>query len=96
MKPSSSFRISLTAATTVVAIAALLGGLMALKSAEPPASKVATTLNGGLAPAKTLPTTTGAVPNFGTLPPSHDNDAGGAREPDQTPDADIDAYQRVH
>jgi hypothetical protein len=29
-----------------------------------------------------------------TLPPSHDNDAGGARIPDQTPDADIDANQR--
>jgi predicted small secreted protein len=29
-----------------------------------------------------------------TLPPSHDNDAGRARAPDTTPDADSDAYQR--
>jgi hypothetical protein len=28
-----------------------------------------------------------------TLPPSHDNDAGRARAPDTTPDADIDANQ---
>jgi hypothetical protein len=29
-----------------------------------------------------------------TLPPSHDNDAGDARIPDRTPDADVDANQR--
>jgi len=29
-----------------------------------------------------------------TLPPSHDNDAGKGRIPDQTPDADVDANQR--
>lgn len=28
------------------------------------------------------------------LPPSHDNDAGRARAPDATPDADTDAWQR--
>jgi len=29
-----------------------------------------------------------------TLPPSHDNDVGDGRIPDQTPDADVDASQR--
>ena len=29
-----------------------------------------------------------------TLPPSHDNDAGDARIPDSTPDADVGANQR--
>ena len=31
-----------------------------------------------------------------TLPPSHDNDTGGAHIHDHTPDADIDAYQHAH
>lgn len=31
-----------------------------------------------------------------TLPPSHDNDAGDARIPDHTPDADLDYNQRHH
>jgi len=29
----------------------------------------------------------------GTLPPSHDNDVGRMRQPDTTPDADVDAGQ---
>lgn len=30
-----------------------------------------------------------------SLPPSHDNDAGRARIPDATPDADLDAGRRI-
>lgn len=30
-----------------------------------------------------------------TLPPSHDNDVGHGRIPDQTPDADVDASQQL-
>ena len=36
---------------------------------------------------------TGSPP--ATLPPSHDNDAGGAHIPDVHPDADVDANQRA-
>lgn len=32
---------------------------------------------------------------LGTLPPSHDNDAGEGRIPDTHPDADVDANQRA-
>ncbi len=30
-----------------------------------------------------------------SLPASHDNDTGGAHRPDRTPDADVDANQRI-
>lgn len=42
-----------------------------------------------------VPSATGAarVP-VTTLPPSHDNDAGIARSPDLTPDADRDTFQK--
>jgi len=46
------------------------------------------------APASGFTTTTTGIPGT-TLPPSRDNDAGDARIPDKTPDADIDANQRL-
>ena len=85
----------MVAAASAVVLAALLGGLMALRTANAPAVELAPTISVGLTPARTLPSNSGPGLNFGTLPPSHDNDAGGARQHDQTPDADIDAYQRA-
>lgn len=50
---------------------------------------------GGLATEKGSTGLTGAEGlSSTTLPPSHDNDAGGAHIADNTPDADIDANQR--
>ena len=79
-----------------MALAVVLVGITALRTSGPPASNLAPTINVGLTPAQTIPATSGAGHNFGTLPPSHDNDAGGSRVHDQTPDADIDSYQRAH
>ena len=96
MKLSSFVRIFLVAAVSVMALAVVLVGVTALRTSSAPASNLAPTINVGLSPAKTVPATSGSGHNFGTLPPSHDNDAGGSRVRDQIPDADIDSYQRVH
>jgi hypothetical protein len=44
----------------------------------------------------TLGLTTTREQSSTTLPPSHDNDAGDARIPDHTPDADLDYNQTHH
>lgn len=48
----------------------------------------------GTAPAAGLHAAGGGGPST-TLPPSHDNDTGGAHLVDRTPDADVDANQRA-
>lgn len=77
----SRFRTAAAAAATLLVVSLSLSGC-GTKSACAPGLGLGTTITGIGTPGT-------------TLPPSHDNDAGNGRIPDKTPDADIDANQRI-
>jgi hypothetical protein len=78
----------LNAVVVLVLAVGVLGWVEAVNASRPKCGQVNST------PTSLAVVSTTSNAPFTTLPPSHDNDAGWARSPDATPDADTDARLR--
>jgi len=79
----------------LLAIAFAAGLLVLVLALALTGSGSSTTQGCGTRPDHGLQASQAGVGPSTTLPPSHDNDTGGAHLVDRTPDADVDANQRT-